>query len=258
MAEPYTAVSNSREYSMKHSLLITLSLLLFLPNSLVAKSAEEYALEIEQLRAKGLSPFLSSLTREAVIAYPEDGRLLRMRGLYLFEKKRYRSAERSFAKLVKAQPNLAIGHLFLLRCQIAQKTKKSTIDKTMQNIRSSLAGQSRHLAEAGNILIRSKKMATAFKHFVALLDGGSPNRWLYHLKLGQMYCLVGEWKEATSQLAKSQQLEPEYGLTYYYLGKAWERLGKKDYAQSLYAKALEVGLPQHLTKLVRSRLRQKQ
>ena len=221
----------------------------------MAKSVTDYANEIEKLRKKGLSSKLSSLTREAVTVHPNNGRLHRMRGLFLFEKKRFRLAEKSFAKATTQQPNLAINHLFLLRCQLAQTAPKETVEKTMKNIRAKLSGQSRHLAEAGNILIRRRQMASAFKHFIALLKSGSPNRWLYHLKLGQMYCLVGEWKDAANQLARSAQLEPDYGLTYYYLGKAWERQGKRDYALSLYQKALSAGLPPHLQKMLKGRLK---
>ena len=221
----------------------------------MAKSVVDYANEIEKLRQEGLSGRLSSLTREAVTVHPNDGRLNRLRGLYLFEKKRFRIAEKSFKKAADIQPNLAVNHLFLLRCQLAQKASKTVIENTMKKIRAKLAGQSRHLAEAGNILIRRRQMASAFKHFVELLKSGSPNRWLYHLKLGQMYCLVGEWKDATNQLARSAQLEPDYGLTYYYLGKAWERQGNSDFALSLYQKALDAGLPQHLQKMLTGRLK---
>ena len=241
---------------MKRDFFIFL-LFLLLPSYSIAKNAAEYAKEIEQLRSKEFSAKLSSLTREAVTVHPESGSLQRMRALYLFEKKRYRLAEASFAKAIAIQPNLAVNHLFLLRCQLAQKAPKSSIEKTMKDIRDKLSGQSRHLAEAGNVLIHYRQMATAFQHFVTLLKTGSPNRWLYHLKLGQMYCLVGEWKDAANQLAKSLQLEPDYGITYYYLGKAWERQGKIDYAQTLYRKALEAGVPSHLKNMLSRRLKER-
>ncbi len=58
--------------------------------------------------------------------------------------------------------------------------------------------------------------------------------------VAQEHIKRGEHEQALEQFTKIFEINPDYQAAYYHAGKAYEKLGRKDEAQSTYRKGIEV------------------
>jgi tetratricopeptide (TPR) repeat protein len=230
---------------------VVLKLILFIITAAVSFSdVSQCVKKIQEVRQNGLHPKLESYTRECLKAYPENAALLRLYGLMLFENKKFLTAADAFEEAIKQNKDLEDCYFFLLRSYLEASDPLHREKSVLDQIFKKFTKKPRFLAEAGNILVDYRRMKSAFDWFVSLLESDAPDKWLYHLKLGQMYQSIHQKEEATAQFSRAVKLNPDSGIPYFYLARSWEIQGNKAFAESLYKYALQRELPEDLRNVI--------
>ncbi len=197
--------------------------------------------ELLKIRDQGFSSMLIEKSRECLKNEPNSAPLHRLRGLIFMEANQPLAAAAAFRHAQELDPSIEDVWFYELVAYLQAKDPLKRHRHSIKRIKTRFSKRPELLAEAGNILIQAKEMATAFEFFKGLLEENYPEPWLYHLKLGQMYCLIKSWDEALQQLVLAQKLNPKSPIPYHWLGKVWESKGDKDYAQAFYEDARNMG-----------------
>jgi tetratricopeptide (TPR) repeat protein len=214
---------------------------------------EQCIQKIIKVRKQGLHKNLNSFSRKCVMTYPKSAKLQRLRGLILFEGKKYSGAAVAFRRSLKMDPKLNDVYPMLLRTMLQLKAPEEKVFGLLEKIRSRFAHSSDALVYTGDVLQESGMLKTAFEYYAHLILGNYPNEWIYHLKVGQLYCLVKNWQKAKSHLEQSIKLKPDFGITLFYLGKVWEKLKNEKMAHSFFQHALKANISPEMKKYIEGR-----
>lgn len=226
----------------KKSLLFLTFLFLCSPNNF-SGDEEQCFQNILRIREQGFDKKLDDYTEKCLRSFPDSARLQRLRGLVLFELEHYATAAVFFQKAIKIDPQNQTGTFFLLlRSQLLSGDPLDKHRTTLGLLKKHFPENSRILAEAATILIEAGKNHSAYEYLVSLIEEDFPDPWLYHFKLGQLYCDTKAWDDAIQQLLISHRLKSDFPLNLLYLGRAWDGKENHRFALSFYKHALLAGL----------------
>ena len=197
---------------------------------------------IQKVRKRSKDKRLIPFTQKCAQAFPKNSQIQYMRGLLLMEQSKYLSASRYFHKATRLEPKSPISYFYLLRCYLSVDDPMKKYRGVLESLKRHVYHQPRVLAEAGNILLDHGKMQTAYRYFKSLIEGDFKEKWIYYLKLGQMYLLVQKDKLALESLSLSFQKKPEEAMTMYFLAKVHQRSFNKAFAHDFYKRSIQKGL----------------
>jgi len=208
-----------------------------------ARLSEKFCVDsVMNMRKNRLQTDLLRRSKTCVRAYPRNYQILHLRGLVLLETGDPVSASTMFRHAVNLRPDLASNHLYLLRSYLAAKDPLKRYIDVLAAMQSRFQDQPQALSDAGDLLVKHGLINTAYKMFRSLALRKDPDAWQYHSKMGQLHGMSGNWDLALSELEASWELRKDSGITLYYLGIAWENLGRPDYALAYYQRSLNAGI----------------
>jgi tetratricopeptide (TPR) repeat protein len=209
---------------------------------------------IEQIEASNSLSIQTSISEQCASQYPKNHKLLYLRALTLYAAKQYEDACKYFYYSLKLNSDNPQGYLFLLQCLIKADVAISKQKSLLKSFSKKYRSKGNLLAYAGDILVSHGQMKTAFDFYAALLLSNAPDAWLFHLKLGQMYCINKNWTIAKEHLEKSLKLNPGSPMTLFHLAKVWNKLHNIKYAISFYEHALKQNPDKELESVITSQL----
>jgi tetratricopeptide (TPR) repeat protein len=229
--------------TLTKKLLLFFVFLFFCPPNNFSNNEEQCFQSIIQIREQGFDKKLDDYTKKCLRNFPDSARLQRLRGLVLFELEHYATAAVFFQKAIKIDPQNQTDTFFLLlRSQLLSDDPLHKHRTTLKLFKKHFPENSRILAEAATLLIEAGKSHSAYEYLVSLIEEGFPDVWLYHFKLGQLYCNARAWDDAIQQLLISHRLKSDFPSTLVYLGRAWDGKDNHHFALSFYTHALLAGL----------------
>ncbi len=161
------------------------------------------------------------------------------RGLVYQYKGDLSKAEAAFKKALELEPGDPVVHYNLAQVYLSQGKLDEALDMLQQGV--TLDPQSVQLQLLyGKALAVKGDLAKAEEAFKkgADLDPLNAGAWL---SLGQVYYLEKKFEGATKALHTSIELDPlSYPEAYFYLGRAYLDLGKKEEARSNFGKAVKL------------------
>jgi tetratricopeptide (TPR) repeat protein len=143
---------------------------------------------------------------------------------------------------ISLRPEVPDNYLILLRAYLESEDVLKRWGRVTKVLKERFKKSPEVLLNAGNLLIHYSKLRSALDYFNDLLQQGLIKKWVYHLKLGQMYLLLRRYEDARKELEASIVANPGSALTLYYLGRVWKEQGNQAYMLSYFKHAMEKGL----------------
>jgi len=161
------------------------------------------------------------------------------RGLIYQYKGDLKKAEEAFKKALELGPNDPIVHYNLAQVYLSEGKLDEAIKMLEEGVALDPQSAQLQLLYGKALAVKGDlaKAEEAFKKGVELepLNAGA---WL---SLGQVYFLEKKYDEAVKALQNSIELDPlSYPEAYYYLGRTYLELGKKEEARSNFTKAVKL------------------
>ena len=229
---------------MKWTFLLYTLFLGFLSISYGIKSAtaENCIQRIQKLREHGITDTLVNYSQYCVKAHPKNDVILHYRALVLMESGKPGRATVPLRHAISLRPEIPDNYLILLRAYLESKDVLKRWGRVTKVLKERFRKSPEVLLNAGNLLIHYSKLRTALDYFNDLLHKGLIEKWIYHLKLGQMYLLLRRYEDARKELEVSIVANPGSALTLYYLGRVWKEQGNQAYMLSYFKHAMKKGL----------------
>jgi len=197
---------------------------------------------IRTLREGGISRELARVSSICARRFPKNDLLLHLRALVLLEARKPGRAVVPLRHAITLRPEVPDNYLVLLRAYLESNDELQRWNRVLRKLSSKFPNSPEILLNAGNLLIHYQKFRSALEFWNHIFNEGLIEKWIYHLKLGQMYLLIGRFEDARKDLEVSIQENPDSAITLYYLGRLFEKTGNQSFMLSYFQHALQKGL----------------
>jgi tetratricopeptide (TPR) repeat protein len=210
-------------------------------------NAREIAQELYFL---GVEAFQESQEESALMAWrrcievqPDFADAYESIGVVLGRQEKFIEAESWMRKLLHVDPDSVMAHtnlsLFLMRQNRIQEAEEHKAKATIASFKSfgKEASQKKKKEEERKKL--EEELLRRENMFLQVLEI-DPDDNLALYGLGSIRLETGKFEEAIHYLQKVVQVDPSYAVAYLSLGKAYNAIGRKEYARDIWSRGIKI------------------